>query len=512
MIWQRSTPIHSFLFAVFPVLFLYSNNIHILSINEIIFPLSVVFAGTLLTWFILQLIIKNKLKSALLVSIFLILSFSYGHVFLLLEDYTIGDFDIGHHRFVLIPFFVLFSVGSIYLIRTKRKLNNVTTITNAIAITLVIITLVNIATYYSVNAYSVDFKQDLENEFPNSNNIKELPNIYFIILDGYAGTKSLKEVLNFDNQDFISFLSKRGFYIPTESYSNYAATFVSIPSLLNMEYVNYLSEEVGAESADRRTLYEMINHNKLMKILKSQGYTTVNFDSGWDATRIIDAADLNLCGDNEFLDSELLIMLVRTSILNPIYVKIFESDKIDGLLCIFNELPQVQYRTSQPVFVFAHIMLPHPPPVFGSNGEKRTLETLEPGLSSWEDKQGYLDQLKFTNKKISEVVDKLLNESEKPPIIIIQSDHGSAFLLSDKHWDNPTDQMIIERMNNINFYYLPYNGTKILYDNVTPVNSFRLIFNFYFNTDFQILEDKIYYQTYDKPYKFIDVTNIIKKN
>ena len=122
----------------------------------------------------------------------------------------------------------------------------------------------------------------------------------------------------------------------------------------------------------------------------------------------------------------------------------------------------------------------------------------------------HLEQLKFVNKKIAQVVDQLL-DSESPPVIIISSDHGSAFLFDGNltNWDNPTNEMIKERMDNIMFIYLPSNETDIFYEEITPVNVFRVLFNHYFETDFEILEDKIFFSR-DGSYNFKDVTNIIR--
>ena len=78
-----------------------------------------------------------------------------------------------------------------------------------------------------------------------------------------------------------------------------------------------------------------------------------------------------------------------------------------------------------------------------------------------------------------------------------------------ENWDNPTNEMIKERMDNIMFIYLPSNETDIFYEEITPVNVFRVLFNHYFETDFEILEDKIFFSR-DGSYNFKDVTNIIR--
>ena len=91
--------------------------------------------------------------------------------------------------------------------------------------------------------------------------------------------------------------------------------------------------------------------------------------------------------------------------------------------------------------------------------------------------------------------------------MILQSDHGPSSITG---WDDPSRELLNERMNILNAYYLPGDGQKVLYPSITPVNSFRLIFNQYFGAKFQRHEDKSYFSTKVKPYGFIDVTDRLK--
>jgi hypothetical protein len=279
-----------------------------------------------------------------------------------------------------------------------------------------------------------------------------------------------------------------------------------------MKYLDDIAADLNGTTS-QAIPYQIGSDNEVMNFIKSQGYLTVSFDSGWGFTRDMKSADLKLCGDNKIFNSEFMITLVKNSMLNPIYVKVFETNKAEAILCIFEELPKITERTDQPIFAFAHIFSPHPPYIFGANGEIRNLKNIDPHLETVEnlDKEAFVNQLIFINKKTAEMVNQLL-DSENQPVIIIQSDHGTAFLIeaASDGWKNPTNEMIKERIDNINFIFLPKNIENIFSESTTPVNTFRILFNYYFGTDFKILEDKIYFAK-DGSYDLKDVTEIIMK-
>jgi hypothetical protein len=62
-------------------------------------------------------------------------------------------------------------------------------------------------------------------------------------------------------------------------------------------------------------------------------------------------------------------------------------------------------------------------------------------------------------------------------------------------------------MKIFNAYHLPGGGDQQLYETITPVNTFRVIFNYYFAGDFDLLEDASYFSTYDDPYNFTFIAN-----
>ena len=500
---------HPFLFAIFPVVVIYSQNLNLLLPKDIIFPLLLFLGFAVGIWSILHLIFKDLVKTGLITSLSIFLFFAYGHITSILYDSIIKETTYKEHIVLLIVFlFVLIIIGR-YFIKTKRSLNNATTITSVIAISLFIFPLATTGSHFFQQDYSIDEIDGVNTNFStDTGNFGQLPDIYFIILDSYADYNILKDLFNFDNIEFLSYLSEKDFFVQEKTFSNYPSSPLSIPSMLNMEYINYLTDEVGVDSSNRYLVHKMIDNNKAMQIVKSKGYVTVNLDSGWQPTRYISTADLNLCGKNQLLNSQVIVTMIRNSMLNPIYVKIFESDYRDRILCIFSKIPEIQHELDHPAFIFSHILLPHGPYYWGPNGEhiipeKATLE----GFS--QDIEGYTNQLQFTNNKVKEMIDKILTESDIPPVIIIVSDHGTMLNYNS---DNVTDEFIKERMSAVQFIYLPGEGKDLLYHGMTPVNTLRIVFNSYLGENFDYLEDRNYFSTDDALYKWLDVTEFLREN
>ena len=136
-------------------------------------------------------------------------------------------------------------------------------------------------------------------------------------------------------------------------------------------------------------------------------------------------------------------------------------------LNILEELPNIA-SIDGPTFTFAHVLIPHPPFVFEANGEIVT----DPGYYSGErggpinDEylvRGYTNEVTFINQRMLEIVETLVKKSDIPPVIILQGDTGLE-------GDN--------RMQILNDYHAPLAAAE-LYPTITPVNTFRIVFNAY---------------------------------
>ena len=460
-------------------------------------------------------IYKEIKKVAIIISVFIILFFSYGHIYNLVVDLYIASHEIGRHRYLLIIWGLILICSAYLTIKTRRDLQNLTSTLNVVAISLVVISIFDIGVYHFPKKNTwIDRNKNskyLQNDTNNLENISELPDIYYIILDGYASSSTLTEVYNFDNQDFNDYLIKKGFYIATKSRSNYPLTSLSLASSLNIEYINYLTEVLDEESIDLKIPYQMIQNSKVMNFLKMNGYKFIHSSSGWGPTHRNKYADIDFISGTV---DEFLTVLIQSTLLKIFEIDIVINQLRETILNAFSDIAEV-HKINGPKFVFAHIIAPHPPYLFDANGEKVPEAKIRWTGYSWDQKENYLNQLIFVNKKVKELVDEIIVNSEISPIIILQADHGADLTFDNGiiTWNTqelPQDNMLQERFRILNAYYLPSGGSELLYDSITPVNTFRVVFDYYFGTNYGILEDKSYYVSYYRPFDFINVTDNVK--
>jgi hypothetical protein len=154
-------------------------------------------------------------------------------------------------------------------------------------------------------------------------------------------------------------------------------------------------------------------------------------------------------------------------------------------------------------FVFVHVVSPHPPFVFASDGSIRQ----PPHVFSFSDGsdfpgshaeyvRGYRDQAMFITARVRAIVDAILSRPGPQPVIVIHSDHGPGSMLDQ---NDPDRSSLPERMNIFAAYYFP-DGPAGLYSSITPVNGARALANAYFGTALPRLPDRSWFSPETRPY------------
>jgi len=492
--------VHPFLFSLFPILFIFQYNIHEVPSQDIFLPLFISFIVVLGLWIILRFFIGGK-KAGLITSLVVMLFIIYSnlHTFILNTD---SEFSfLGRTMILGVVFLTLLIVGIVYLVKTKRIFDNFNSITNVVALSLIGFLVVSISVYYIENPVDASTTYFL-NELPSSvNNISGKPDIYYFIFDEYSGNITLEKDFNYDNSDFLNELRKRGFHIPDVSYSNYPNSTESIASTLNMGYLDILTEILGKDSKDMRLPTEIKDNSLAMNFLKLHDYKIISFYGGLDAagtSKLVSEKLCSLMGINNDLRTKVILTYLPITYLNNDLIHGHHREKIE---CIFSTLPNIKGSEEEPVFVMAHLMFPHHPYIYDSEGNPVEAE------KEWKDKEAYLEQLQYANTKILEVVDKTLENSTREPVIIIMSDHGFRPGID---WKNPSDENYRAGFNNLGAYYLP-NQMDDLPETISGANVFRIVFNSYLGTEYEMLEDKHFWFDPDMPFIYTDVADKIPK-
>ncbi|MBI4132330.1 MAG: hypothetical protein HY474_01725 [Candidatus Sungbacteria bacterium] len=506
----KASFIHPILFAVFPVLFLFAYNRWAVAYGDVLIPMAAaIMLAVLLRWLV-GLIIRDGLKAGIIASVFLFVFFFYGHVYTWLNEagVTVAGLELGRHRYLFPMAGAVLAFAAVGLSRARRNFDGLTRMLAVVSLTLVLFAVAGIG-WQAVRAPTDARGREARaprQEPPALKAAADSPDIYVITFDGYANRGTLQEVYHFDNREIYDYLEGKGFFVPTHARPNYARTLLSLTSELNMKYLGDIAEQEGKYSKNYEPLSRLLEDNEVARFLKGRGYTIVNISS-FDSPVVENPyADLNFAG-GLYRSSEFYVLVLKTTILDYFVQRFVVDDLRPKVLYAFDKLKEMPAMAG-PKFVTVHVLPPHPPYLFGPDGERPAGGiAFEEQRDVWKRRQEYVDQVMFINKKMEEIVDVLLTRSATPPVIILQSDHGSAALAD---WERPSDAFLRERLRNFQAYYLPRGGEEALYDSMTMVNAFRIILNYYFGADYELLPDRSYFSPRDYYYNFRDVTDVVR--
>ncbi len=475
--------LYPILLPIYPLLALRQANIAYVNLSATFRALVVTLLFTAILWLLLRWMAKDWHKAGILTAIWMGLFFSYGHVYLLAFGSPFGP---QKHTTLLIVFTLAMAVLAFVIIR-RKDVRGFARFLNTTSIVLVGLILVQSTAY----AYQVSRASETAREnrsavlLPDS--VGELPDIYLIILDAHSRSDILQDSYDYDNSDFIASLEDLGFYVATCSQSNYPFTNFSITSMMNMDYFFNLFDEVQALPS--------LKTSAVRETLHSLGYAAVSFES-----RALDyfdpEEDILLSRNRKVFEkfnfgagiNEFESMLIETSLLRvfvdlpQLLPETMREDVKGGeyyehylqTLFILDELKALPAMPS-PKFVMAHILAPHDPYIFSPDG------TYDP--SKIDDQSlGYGNNARFIDRFVLASLEAIIQRSETPPVIILMGDHGASGNFVPR-----------ERMAILNAYYLNEEAREMLYPTITPVNSFRVVFNAYFGAQLDLLEDHSYF-------------------
>ncbi len=507
-------PFYVFFIGLYPVLFLWMANFN--KIHNYVVPRSLLIStGFALAVFILTWLIIHPLpRAGLVAGVWLLLFFSYGHVFSLVDNASLFGFVYGRHRFMILVWGLLGIAGTVAVLRSRSNFRELTRAANLVFAILTAFVLIQIGLSAGGSAPTKKngtLQASTEGHIAASNIDRD---IYYILIDGYGRSDLLSEDLNLDNQPFLDQLEGMGFIVPRCGMSNYTDTALSMSSIFNLDYVDQFGpsyEEIVTQDHEK-LLTPYIIHSLVREKFESMDYQWISYKSPYlfldmpDSDTYLDPETATSPGEKletlnfqrlfinttfartaaEWLEENpedstrvptFLVWLISPGSLNP------ESSSFAGRNYKQYRLNLFQLETMETLpdtpgrkFVYNHLLVTHQPFTFTPTGEFRI-----EGKDSY---NSYLDQIRYINTRLVGIIQTILEKSDVPPIIILQSDHS----FSDGG----------KRAKNFQAYYLPDIGNVEIPETFTNVNTFRLVLTEYFGEDLPLLPD-VSYQV-DKKY------------
>jgi len=503
--------LYPLLLAAYPVVFLWSQNRE----EDVTTPvalsvLAVVLIPTAGIWLLARLILRDPHRASFATMALTLPFLVFGHV----KDYVDPYGPHARTMYLFIGFIGVMIVGVVAAARA-RWVPRVARIANPIACVLLALNVVPLVAAavrpQSAVATGHDELVGLPAEPP-----AQRPDVYYLIFDRYTDARVLREQYGFDNTAFLDGLRQRGFTVIEDAVANYPRTSPSLASSLNMTYLDELAAELGPDSVDWGAMRVMNDGPLVATTLQRLGYRTINIGSWWGNTAFDPGADENI---SFFPSHEFSYVFGQTTMWPTLarYTRLAEPDAWER--DIWDATPR-QFaavagvaRDPGPTFTFAHFLLPHPPYVFRRDG------SYAGDLPTLGEDAAYLEQVRYANAKIDELLDMLIGEaaSGAEPIVVIQADEGpypDALMADEPDYDfyEATQPDLEKKQMILNALLLPGGSGGDVPAGMTPVNTFRLILSRYFGADLPLLPDRAYVlRSNQHPYELYDVTDRLRE-
>lgn len=264
----------------------------------------------------------------------------------------------------------------------------------------------------------------------------DVPNIYFIIPDRMPSIEAMRES-KIECDQFLTTLKQRGFYVKENQLSGDEYSAIHPQNVHTTRTMRYFAAVLnGGIDIPLEISYKncstLIKSPEVFSQLHAKGYTIYNVAS-WFAETSKLPADYSLhFKDISFLErlfqDELSVAFYERTILRGINFRLLELDastnnieknrhtwqaeQIIELSQLNASTQGLDYGRDGPVFVMAHILLPHEPFVWCDSNASQS--------------EQYYQQIKYTQTYLINLIDGIRTADPKS-IIIIQSDEGMAY-------------------------------------------------------------------------------------
>jgi hypothetical protein len=473
------------LFALYPIAAMYAHNVEQLRLSQALVPVLATLLIAAICYGGLYLFLKNHPKACISAAAFLVLFWHYD----LISGFFISLPLINHTVFLpaLLVVYALL-VYRVHRIRAKHTLDNLTLIVLIPAVMLVALNVFMIVQGEVKKSTVRNITRDTDTVFAEG--IESYPDIYLLLFDEYAALPSMEEIWGYDNSAFAEKMEEKGFFFARNSKTRFVFTHMAVPGILNLDYPD--------EDISRSESMVMYNHNYVFKQLHHELGYGIYFLDGWGSfqyTFNIPVEEFVCLYNTEYgpayrlnefsylVLSRSMLMFLKDSLIDKNANLYYQAHNY--FIDYIENFPLRASPGDQPRLLWAHVMAPHLPYVFDRDGNFNENPT-----NHWEYRDLkpevlrslYLEQYIHITQRIDELTTAILERSGREPVIVLLSDHGPR--LESVGVADPKQHHRV-----LNAVYFPGRDYSELHDSIAPVNTMRVLFNQFFGTDYDMLDD-----------------------
>ena len=254
--------------------------------------------------------------------------------------------------------------------------------------------------------------------------------------------------------------------------------------------MNFLTGIKGFNSnkEDMALCYKTIKNSQTFRILSAYGYSLYNY-SIFDFTGQPSLAKPTFLPNRTTLitaqtftsriEKEIGHHLVTTLHLER-FIRFVRMQDLENNTRLMKETRrQLIEKNNTPKFVYTHLVMPHYPYYYDSSGNAISYEVLDERHHS--NKKAFISYLHYSNRQLLKLVDDIRQQSARPPVILLMSDHGF------REFPEPVSPAYY--FNNLNTLILPDSNYSRFYKGMSNINQFSTLFNTLFDQQLPLQKD-----------------------
>lgn len=448
----------------FPALFIYFKNAGEAGITEIIRPLFIFSAIGILCFLISLLFIKDVSRATLIAIIFIVSLSNFRAI----EAFFETIFRSMRYWHVLPVMIVLIIFISMLIIKIMPKDLGEILVTMLGVVMSVLILINAFIAIPDIRKYSQNHKVNLSADTSNDSIAVDdnLPNVYLLIFDEYAGFEQIEKYYGYDNNELKTFLIENNFNISKNSHNEWYETSVCITNLMNLDYV--VSPQITSAEAEN-----IRKNGRLFLFMQELGYNVQVVEKGdflgqYSPTR--NEANTNAGTINgETLED----LLLKRTVIYP-FLQGYSNASVVDIVNLCEYMADSDHVPQKPTFTIFYVCFPHQPFLVDENGNRLPYNA----CYNWENDEYYLGQYKYSTKLMMKILKNLVN-NDPDSVIFLQSDHGARASGSEQFLVKFSENDMTEILN-----VVYCQGRKIEnIDGKSAVNTMRIVLDELFNMD-----------------------------